>query len=567
MDIRGTGSDAIGFGDVATAAEILRDAARRWPDRPCLTDLDAGSGSTLTYAELQRRVDAVAAGLAGLGLEPGDRVALLLSNGADYVEAWLGSSAAGMVVVPLNVRLVLEDYRHMLRDSGSRVLLTESEFLARMPELREQPGLAVFCTDDPADPDRSSGLAPLLGTPPASAVEPALLPVAPEEPASLMYTSGTTGSPKAVVLSHRSWHAVARRAAEVLGMGDAETTLHVAPLTHGAGFLLLPTLVLGGHNLTCRSFDAARTLTILDEHGVSGMFVVPSMIRMMLDARPADWRVPASFRRLYYAGSPIDAATMREATEVFEGRLVQSFAQMESPMFFTALDQDDHRQVLADPASPLVRSAGRVLPGVEVRILPEDAEDTGPDDTGPDDTGRVVDGPDGAVPPGTTGEVLARAPQTMSGYWNRPAESAAALHDGWLHTGDIGLFDEAGYLYVVDRKKDMIVTGGSNVYAREVEEVLARLPGVREAAVVGLPHRVWGEAVTAVLVADPGVRDDAAVIDACRAELAGYRVPKRVVWVDALPRNAYGKVLKRRLREELATVDERPGESAGLVST
>lgn len=558
MDIRGTGSDAIGFGDVATAAEILWAAARRWPDRPCLTDLDAGAGSTLTYAELERRVDAVAAGLAGLGLEPGDRVALLLSNGADYVEAWLGSSAAGMVVVPLNVRLVLEDYRHMLRDSGSRVLLTESEFLTRMPELREQPGLAVVCTGDPAAPERSSGLAPLLGTP-GSAAGSALPPADPEEPASLMYTSGTTGSPKAVVLSHRSWHAVARRAAGVLGMGDAETTLHVAPLTHGAGFLLLPTLVLGGHNLTCRSFDAARTLTILDEHGVSGMFVVPSMIRMMLDARPADWRVPASFRRLYYAGSPIDAATMREATEVFEGRLVQSFAQMESPMFFTALDQDDHRQVLADPASPLVRSAGRVLPGVEVRILPEDAEDAGPDDTG-----RVVDG---TVPPGTTGEVLARAPQTMTGYWNRPAESATALHDGWLHTGDIGLFDEAGYLYVVDRKKDMIVTGGSNVYAREVEEVLARLPGVREAAVVGMPHRVWGEAVTAVLVADVEVRDDAAVIDACRGELAGYRVPKRVVWVDALPRNAYGKVLKRRLREELAAADGNTDEPAGLVST
>lgn len=547
METADTAADAGGFEAVVTVAQALRNAALRWPDRPCLTDLDDGPGATLTYAELDARVAEVAAGLRGLGLAPGDRVALLAANGSPYVEAWIGASAAGLVVVPLNARLVLEDYRHMLVDSGSRVLLTESGFVERMPELRELPGLRVICLDAEPAVVREAGLGALLGRPPGS--EPAAAPAAadPEEPATLMYTSGTTGAPKAVVLGHRSWFEVARRAAEVLEMGDAESTLHVAPLTHGAGFLLLPTLVLGGHNLTCRSFDAARTLALVHEYGVSGMFVVPSMIRMMLDARPHGWTAPEGLRRLYYAGSPIDAATMREATEVFAGRLVQSFAQMESPMFFTVLDQDDHRRVLADPASPLVRSAGRVLPDVEIRIVPEETDDP-------------ADAPEPVA--GTAGEVLARAPQTMTGYWNRPEETAAALGDGWLHTGDIGLFDEDGYLYVVDRKKDMIVTGGSNVYAREVEEVLARLPGVREAAVVGLPHRVWGEAVTAVLVADAEARDDDAVIAACRAELAGYRVPKGVVWVDELPRNAYGKVLKRRLREQL-TADK----STGLVTS
>ncbi|NMI01117.1 class I adenylate-forming enzyme family protein [Pseudonocardia acidicola] len=507
-----------------TAAQVLWDAARRYPDRPCVTDLDAAGGpATLTYAQLVERVAALAGGLRARGLREGDRVALLQHNSHAYVESYLAAIAAGLVVVPLNVRLVRDDYLHMLTDSGSRLLVTTEEFVSRVPELGTVAGLDLVRVDT------GHGLAG-LATEGAPVAAPA--PAAGGNPASLMYTSGTTGSPKAVVLSHDSWRSVADRAVEVLGMGGDEVTLHVAPLTHGAGFLLLPTLMLGGHNVLCRSYDAARTLEIFVEQGVTGLFVVPSMIRMMLDARPVGWSVPPSLRRLYYAGSPIDPETMRDATEAFEGRLVQSFAQMESPMFFTVLDQEDHRRILADPASPLVRSAGRVLPGVELRIVDDADED---------------------LPTGEPGEILARAPQAMSGYWNRPEDTAAVLAGGWLHTGDIGHLDGDGYLHIVDRKKDMIVTGGSNVYAREVEEVLAELPAVKEAAVIGLPHRVWGEAVTAVLVPAGADRDSDAVIEACRAQLAGYRVPKQVLWVDDLPRNAYGKVLKRRLREQFTT--------------
>jgi acyl-CoA synthetase (AMP-forming)/AMP-acid ligase II len=496
-----------------TAAQVLHNAAARWPDRPCVTDLD--DGSTLTYAELDARVAGIGAGLRAMGLAAGERVALLLPNGQAYLAAYLGAIAAGLVVVPLNVRLLRADYAHMLTDSGSRVLVTTRELLDRVPVIA---GLTVV-RDDELD------ALTVRGAP----VEPA--DADGRDPAGLMYTSGTTGSPKAVVLSHDSWRSVARTATNVLAMAEGEVTLHVAPLTHGAGFLVLPTLQLGGHNLLCGSFDAARTLRIFEERGVTGLFVVPSMIRMLLDARPEGWTAPAALRRLYYAGSPIDPATMREATEAFGGRLVQSFAQMESPMFFTVLDADDHRRALADPRSPLVRSAGRVLPGVTLRIA--DADD--------------VD-----VPAGSEGQVLARAPQTMTGYWGRPDDTARTLAGGWLHTGDVGRIDADGYLYIVDRTKDMIVTGGSNVYAREVEEVLVGLPGVKDAAVVGLPHRVWGEAVTAVLVPTGPDRDDAAVIAACREQLAGYRVPKQVLWVDELPRNAYGKVLKRQLRERFA---------------
>jgi acyl-CoA synthetase (AMP-forming)/AMP-acid ligase II len=466
----------------------------------------------------------VATACLSLGLAAGDRVALLLPNGVDYVAAQLGVSAAGLVVVPLNVRLVGKDYLHMLTDSGSKLLITTGEFTERFPELIQVAGLRVLRTDaergEPSEFDALVSSSVPIESP---------LPGRETDPASLMYTSGTTGSPKAVALSHRSWRAVAERAEEVLQMGEGEVTLHVAPLTHGAGFLLLPTLMLGGHNLLCKSFDAKRSLRLFEECGVTSLFVVPSMIRMLLDARPEGWRAPRSLRCIYYAGSPIDPMTLREATEAFEGRIVQSFAQMESPMFFTVLSQDDHLAALADSDSPVARSAGRVLPGVDLRIV--------------NDLGQPL----GCLEPG---QIVAKAPQTMIGYWNRPEATAETLDGGWLHTGDVGYLDADGYLFIVDRIKDMIVTGGSNVYAREVEEVLIDMPWVKEAAVVGVPHRIWGEAVTAVLV-DDGKPDTDGVIALCRERLAGYKVPKSVVWVDELPRNAYGKVLKRDLRERL----------------
>jgi acyl-CoA synthetase (AMP-forming)/AMP-acid ligase II len=507
-----------------SAAHTLWDATGRFARSRCVTDLDAPGGpATLTYADLADRVAAVAGGFLDLGARPGDRVALLLPNSLAYVESFLGAAAAALVTVPLNVRLLGRDYQHMLDDSGSRILVTTGEFLDRAPELASQPGLTVIRADraggQVSELDSLAELATRIERP---------LARDPSSPASLMYTSGTTGLPKAVVLSDRSWAAIADRAISVLNMGDGEVTLHVAPLTHGAGFLLLPTLMVGGHNLVCRSFDAARTFATVADHGVTGLFVVPSMIRMLLDACPDGWAAPPALRRLYYAGSPIDVATLREATEAFGGRIVQSFAQMESPMFFTVLSEADHRRALRDGESPLARSAGKILPGVELRIVDDNGHEA-----------RL----------GQAGEILAQAPQTMNGYWNRPQATADALFGGWLHTGDVGYLDEAGYLYIVDRKKDMIVTGGSNVYAREVEEVLLEIPAVKDAAVIGTPHRIWGEAVTAVLVPAGAERDSAAVLAACRSRLASYRVPKRVEWVEALPRNAYGKVLKHQLRE------------------
>lgn len=510
----------------ANVAALVWQRAQRHPGRPCVTDLDANGGArTVTYGELTQRVAALASGLAADGVTTGDRIALLLRNSMEFVETFLAIASLGAVAVPLNVRLREADFLYMLADSGSSVLVTESGLLAGAPGIRSLPNLKIVYAD-------AVGLGSLdelcRRSPPLDG------PVyrTSEDVVSLMYTSGTTGAPKAVMLTHRSWRCVSDVASEVLGFAEDEVVLHVAPLTHGAGFLLLPTLAAGGHNLLCRSFDAARTLKLLDSARVTGLFLVPSMIRMLLDGMAAGWSVPDGFRWLYYAGSPINPGTLREAATALDGRLVQSFGQMESPMFVTILDRDDHARVINDPASPVGRSAGRVLPGVELAVL--------------DNRGNELS-------VANDGEIVVRAPQTMAGYRHRPEETAAALAGGWLHTGDIGHLDKDGYLYVVDRLKDMIVTGGSNVYAREVEEVLVALPEIREAAVIGLPDRLWGEAVTAVLVPSGSDRDTAKVIDACREMLASYRVPKHVRWVKELPRNAYGKILKRQLREAYAS--------------
>lgn len=510
----------------SNVARILWDAAQAHPSRVAVSEVE--TGTRLTYAELVDRVARIAAGLQARGLYPGDRVALLLRNSIAYVEGFLGAVAAGLVVVPLNVRLTTDDFRHMLVDSGSAAVISEEAFLDRLAKAVDLSQMLVVS----ASPQLHKGTVSLDSL--ATGAHRVRLPVSQdaEDVCSLMYTSGTTGDPKAVMLPHRSWRQVSDTVIDVLRFGDDEEILHAAPLTHGAGFLMLPTLATGGHNVICLAFDAAFTASALGEGQVTSLFMVPSMIRLLLDALPDGWTPSSRLRCVYYAGSPIDPSTLREAHHRLGGRLVQSFAQMESPMFFTVMDEEDHRIAVAENEPHRILSAGRPIEGVTLRIQDSDGA---------------------ALPPGASGEILARAPQTMLGYWNRPEETAQVVVDGWLRTGDVGYLDEDGYLFVVDRLKDMIVTGGSNVYAREVEEVLCALAGVREAAVVGLTHRIWGEAVTAVLVPESVPLSAAQVIGACRQVLADYKVPKRVVWLPDLPRNAYGKVLKRELRRIVAT--------------
>ncbi|MGE0289788.1 MAG: class I adenylate-forming enzyme family protein [Bradyrhizobium sp.] len=497
-------------------AEPIYRVAIQSPDACAVVELGAGGPERrLSYDELAAKVNAVAAALLRLGLRRGDRVAMLMRNSPEYVQVFFGCAAAGVVAVPMSVRLLEAEHTHFVRDAEAALLIGDDDLLASRPALCALPGLVRVARSELE-----------RWAPDAPRVEP--VAVEPQELFSLMYTSGTTGSPKGVMLSHRSWREAAEYVKEYLDYRDGERTLHVAALTHGAGFLMLPTFDVGGTNYVAAKFDARETLNWLGRHEITNFFLVPSMIRMLLNEHRGEKF--QSLRSLYYAGSPIDQATLTAALGAFSpGVLVQSFAQMESPMFLTVMDRESHARIASGKQPGLIRSAGKACRGVSLRIV---------DDSGLD------------VPPGQLGEICARAPQMMEGYWRRADATASTLVDGWLHTGDIGHLDQDGNLFVVDRKKDMIISGGSNVYAREVEDVLASIAGVAEAAVVGLPDPVWGEAVTAFLVPSGAQRPTTAEIaERCTRELADYRRPKTYHWVETLPRNAYGKVLKRELRE------------------
>ncbi|QRR34013.1 AMP-binding protein [Hydrogenophaga sp. YM1] len=498
------------------ADPIFKFAAQRSQAR-AVVELGIGDAEQRqwSYDELASKVDAVAASLRHLGLRRGDRVAMLMRNSLEYVQVFFGCAAAGMVVVPMSVRLLEAEHLHFVKDAEAAVLIGDDELLAARPTLCAVPGVLKVARSEL-----------MQWTGDGSRREPEAVDA--DELCSLMYTSGTTGLPKGVMLSHRSWREAAEYIKHYLDYQDAEKTLHVAALTHGAGFLMLPTFDLGGTNFVSSKFDVRVCLQWFGQHGINNCFLVPSMIRMLLNQH-SDETFP-DLRTLYYAGSPIDQATLTDALRVFGPQtLVQSFAQMECPMFLTVMDRQTHALIASGEKSGLIRSAGKVCRGVSLRI---------------------VDEADQALPQGELGEICAQGPHLMKGYWRRPEATESTLLGGWLHTGDIGYFDPDGNLFVVDRKKDMIISGGSNVYAREIEDVLASFEGIAEAAVVGLPDPLWGEAVTAFLVPSGTTRPQTSdIAERCSRELADYRRPKSFHWVDELPRNAYGKVLKRELRE------------------
>ena len=512
-------------------ANILADAAQLHGGRIALTDLDdPGGRRDMTYDELWQQVQRTAQALRDMGILPGERVAMLLGNSWEYVQTFLAIASAGMVAVPMNTRLLEDELLHIVRDSGARLLVAHGELLQARPKLLGAAPLGEVvartvtalgsCQRAFDDFPAAQG-----------AMQPQV--VSGEALASINYTSGTTGLPKGAMLPHRAWRSVSQYTCELLGFAADEVTIHTAALTHGSGFLMLPTMEVGGRALLCAKFDPPRVLQLLTDEQVTSGFFVPSMIQMLLDAH-ADGTplLGLPFRAMYYAGSPIDPSTLRGALATFGDVLVQSFAQTEIPMFLTSMGRDQHRLINGNKPH-LIRAAGRVVPGVRLRVV--------------DDEGYEVTA-------GEAGEVVAQGPHMMLGYWNRPDATAETIVDGWLHTGDVGRFDEVGYLYIVDRKKDMIISGGSNVYAREVEEALLKLRGIKEVAVIGLPHPKWGEMVTAVMVAQEEPLTEQDLETFCRQEIADYRRPKKYLWTQSLPRNAYGKVLKRQLRDQYSNL-------------
>ncbi|MFG5776481.1 long-chain-fatty-acid--CoA ligase [Comamonas sp. J-3] len=486
---------------------------------------------TSTYSQLKERVARLAAALIGLGVKPGDRVAMLALNSDRYLEYYLATWWAGAVVNPVNVRWSAKEVAFSLQDCDTQVLLVDDGFTALVPELRKLvPELreVILLSDSDSVPKDVAGahcFEKLIAE--SHPVED--LRVGGDTLAAIFYTGGTTGQPKGVMLSHANlWVSGLARMAQVYSSAGS-TAIHVAPLYHLASAgRLITQLIHGGESVILPSFQPAALIAGIERHRVQEITLVPSMIQMLLNDPAFDAARLASLRRISYGASPISEVTLDRAQELLPSvEFCQSYGQTEAAPIITINPPENH--VGEGRRLGRMRAAGRACYAVEVRI--EDPE------------GREVQR-------GVVGEICARGPNVMLGYWNRPEETAQALRGGWLHTGDGGYMDEAGYVFIVDRLKDMIVTGGENVYSAEVENAVRQHSAVADCAVFGIPSERWGESVHVAVVLKPGAVLDLEQLQAhCRSLIASYKVPRGMDVRAALPLSAVGKVLKTELRQ------------------
>jgi long-chain acyl-CoA synthetase len=474
---------------------LLLRSARWLPERPALA---VGSTPVRSYREMAVRISRFSSGLkAKLGLKRGDRVALAMTNCPEFYEVLFACWHAGITAVPMNAKLHPKEFAYILENCGAKACFVSPDLAASIPN-----GLALeeSLFGDPAAP----------------------VDLRPEDPAWLFYTSGTTGVPKGAVLTHRNMlFQTQAYFADTDKLAPGDTALHPAPLSHGSGLYGLPHFAAGALNVIPESghFEPAEIFELLERWPNASFFAAPTMIVRLLASSAA--RTPRNLKTLTYGGAPMYVSDCLRAIELFGPRLYQLFGQGEAPRTITGLPQSEHEK------RTHLETCGVARTGVEVRIFDPDERE---------------------LPSGEAGEIVTRSDCVMAGYWGNPEASAKAMRGGWLHTGDLGSLDAEGFLTIKDRSKDLIISGGSNIYPREIEEVLLRHPAVAECSVVGRKHAEWGEEVVAFIVAKGRV--DKSELDAlCLENIARFKRPKDYRFVESLPKNNYGKVLKTELRK------------------
>ncbi|NNE11653.1 MAG: long-chain fatty acid--CoA ligase [Ilumatobacter sp.] len=512
-----------GHGPVRAYDWIAHHAANR-PDREAIRDL--GTNRSFTYAELDRRVDATAAHLASLGIGRGDRVAVLAHNGVEFFDVQFACARTGSICVLLNWRLTVNELEYILRDSAPILLVHDTEFSDAAAELQRRCDIATLLEID--------------GGRPGSAYEAALadhvdervetVELTHDDVITIMYTSGTTGLPKGAMITHgmNFWNCV--NLGIPAGIGIDTVHLNILPLFHTGGLNCYsnPVLHAGGTVVILKTFDPGETLAVLGDpaQGVTHFFGVPAPYQFMMQHPDFE---STDLSRLHIAGvggAPCALTIMERWTERGVA-LCQGFGMTETSPAAIFLDPSD--------ALRKIGSTGKALLHTEFRIVDEQGDDCGP---------------------GEVGELWVAGPHITPGYWNRPDATAEAFEGRWLKTGDAARMDDEGFVYIVDRWKDMYISGGENVYPAEVENVLYQIPGVAEAAVIGVPHDRWGEVGLAVLALAPEASvERTQVQEYCAERLAKFKVPNDIAIVDALPRNATGKVLKRELRDRFVGSD------------
>ena len=493
--------------------EILPKAIKLWQKKEAIV---CGS-IRLTYEQLGKRVFSLCKGLSQVGLKKGDRIAILHENCHKFLEIYFATAHLGAVLVPINIRLSLNEISMILEDSGASIILSQEKFKEKIPKQikviwSESQYEELINKYDPEIPE---------------------VEIKDSDIAHLYYTSGTTGRPKGVILTHKNVKIHALGTIAELQLTDADNWIHAAPMFHLAdAWATFSITWIGGKHVFVPVFDTGAVLRLIQEEKITITNLIPTMLNMMVNHPDVDKYDYSSLRVLMSGGAPIAPELVKKIISTFGCDYIQTYGMTETSPYLTLSILKEHLKKLP-PEEQLKYKAktGREFITVSLRVVDEKGKDVKRD-------GKQV------------GEIIVKGDTITPGYWNMPDETRKAIKDGWLYTGDLATIDEEGYVQIVDRKKDMIITGGENVYSTEVENVLYMHPAILEAAVIGVPHEKWGEAVKAVVVLKEGYNlTEQEIISFCKEHLAHYKAPKSVDFVDSLPKTGSGKIYKKGLRE------------------
>jgi long-chain acyl-CoA synthetase len=481
----------------------------------------------LTYAEYNRRVNSLVNALIGMGVNKGDSIGILSWNCLDYVIVYGAAMKGGYVLSRFNPRLGAEELDYLINYSEVNAIFVGPELAELTESLRPKLSRVKNFISLEGPYSNMTDLKQLLAS---SSDEEPDVQVDEDDGLHIIYTSGTTGVPRGAVYAHRQAWNDTRTYIINLGIQPDDRHIQVSPIFHIAGDTIYRSILyVGGCNIIMKTFDPAATLQLIQDEKATHISIVPTHLIAMMAVPDAKKYDVSSLKYIWYGGSPMPLEVVRRGLETFGPVLGQGYGQSESGPAICHLPKEDHG-VLGTPEERRLSSVGQPDVGVQVRIVDEAGND---------------------VETGEMGEIIVRSQHMMLEYWHKPEDTANTIVDGWLHTGDMGYYDENGYVYIVDRKKDMIITGGENVFPREVEEVLYQHPAVHEAAVIGVPDPYWVEKVHAVVCLKKGASATAEeLIGLCKKNLAGYKSPKSVEFLEAMPKNAAGKILKRELREK-----------------
>ena len=503
--------------------ELLARSARKFPNKTAVVF----EGTRLTYKEVDDRANAMANSLIAMGVKKGDRVALIADNTYEWIEMYFAPAKAGAIFAPVNSTAVSREMEYVLNYISPKVLILQPRFVDMIQSIKGRlPSVESYVVMS-ADVPGMENYERLIRE---NSKEEPVVDIDPLDIGLIIFTGGTTGMPRGGMHTHRGLVFNAHTLAIGYKQDYNDVEMHVTPIYHTAmASQIMCSTFLGNKHVIVPKFEAEKVLELIEQEGITCGFVVPTIINMLLQLPDLEKYNVSSLRALYYGGAPMPIKLLEQALKRIPVGFTQVYGQTEG-FLYAMLPPEDH--IIEGPAEKVKRSraAGRALVNYEIKIFDQE---------------------DREVPIGEVGEIVVKGPSMMAGYWDRPDETAEVMRGGWLHTGDLARMDEDGYLYIVERKKDMIISGGKNIYRPEIEEVLYRHPAVLEATVFGIPDDYWGEAVKAAVALKPGMElTEKELMEYCTQNLASYKKPKSVDFLEELPKSPAGKILKRALRDK-----------------